>query len=371
MEMMPEVELVEVSKNFGKVKAIDRLSLRVEDGEYFTLIGPTGHGKTTTLKLIAGLVKPDEGDIYIDGKRVTDLPPEERGIGFVFETFSLFPHYSVWRNTIYGPQVRDEDPESSSRIAEDLLEMVLLGGRREARPDELSGGMKQRVALARTLATGSKLLLLDEPFGSLDAKIRMTLRNEVRMMVEHLGLTAIHVTNDTEEAMTISDRMGVLRRGHLIQVDVPEELYRRPNSLFAAHFLGESNFFEGEVKKIGEDGSLIETEGGKLIGMSNSGDWRRGDRIVLAVRAENIEIVEREAGKANVIRGTVERSQFIHGFMRYEIQSELGRNVTVWTSATPGESIGIGSRVTMSFDPQAIFAFPYPQEGIEEAISFD
>lgn len=369
--MMPEVELVDVSKSFGRVKAIDRLSLRVGDGEYFTLIGPTGHGKTTTLKLIAGLVKPDEGDVYIDGKKVTDLPPEDRGVGFVFETFSLFPHYNVWRNTIYGPQVRDEDPESSSKVAEDLLEMVLLGGRREARPDELSGGMKQRVALARTLATGSKLLLLDEPFGSLDAKIRMALRNEVRMMVEHLGLTAIHVTNDTEEAMTISDRMGVLRRGHLIQVDKPEELYKRPNSLFTANFLGESNFFEGEVKKIGEDILLIELEGGKEMSMSTFGVWEKGDRIVIAVRSENVEIVEGDAERVNTLNGTVERSQFINGFMRYEIQSELGKNVTSWTFAKRGESQKIGSRIRMSFDPQTIFAFPYPEEGLEEAISFE
>ena len=368
---MPEVELVDVSKKFGKVRAVNHLSLRIEDGEYFTLIGPTGHGKTTTLKLIAGLVKPDEGEIFIDGRNVTDLPPEDREVGFVFETFSLFPHLDVWRNTIYGPQVKDEDPESSGRVAEQLLEMVLLGRRQAAYPDELSGGMKQRVALARALATGSKLLLLDEPFGSLDAKIRMTLRNEVRNMVEHLGLTAIHVTNDTEEAMTISRRIGVLRRGHVIQVDTPRELYRHPKSLFAASFLGETNFFEGRFLKTSQDTSLIEIEAGKVVKMSTTGKWKSGDKIVMAVRAENVEVAQDKAAKVNAMKGRVERSQFVHGFIRYEIGSDIGKNVAAWTYADRGIGFEIGSEVTVGFEPDDVFAFAYPEEGLEKAISYE
>ncbi len=368
---MPEVELVDVSKSFGDVKAVDHLNLKVEDGEYFALIGPTGHGKTTTLKLIAGLEKPDEGDVYIDGRRVTDLPPEDRGAGFVFETFSLFPHYDVWRNVTYGPQVRGEDLERSSRVARQLLEMVLLDRRTEAFPDELSGGMKQRVALARALATGSKLLLLDEPFGALDAKIRMALRNEVRMMVEHLGLTAIHLTNDTEEAMTISDRIGVLRRGAIIQVDAPEELYRHPKSLFAANFIGESNFFEGEVKKTAGNRVLIEIEGNRILRMTASDDWKSGDRIVLMVRAENVDISQEKARRANTMGGVIERSQFIHGFTRYEIRSDVSRSVIAWMSATGRNNLRIGSKVRVGFRPETLLAFPYPEEGLEEAISFE
>jgi len=368
---MPEVELVDVSKSFGGVKAIDHLSLRVRDGEYFTLIGPTGHGKTTTLKLIAGLVKPDEGDVYIDGKRVTDLPPEDRGVGFVFETFSLFPHYDVWRNVIYGPRVRGEDPGRSGRVAEQLLKMVLLGERTRALPDELSGGMKQRVALARALATGSRLLLLDEPFGSLDAKIRMALRTEVRMMVEHLELTAIHVTNDTEEAMTISDRMGIIREGRIIQVDTPEELYKRPKSLFAASFLGESNFLRGEVKEVKGESYLVEAEGGEVLYLPASEGWKIGDRVVLVVRAENVEVVEGEVKRVNAVGGILERSQFIHGFMRYEIQSDLGRSVVAWRYAPRGKGFKIGSKVTVILEPERILVFPYPEEGLDRAISLE
>jgi putative spermidine/putrescine transport system ATP-binding protein len=386
---MPEIELVDVSKSFGNLKAIDHLNLLVRDREYFSLIGPTGHGKTTTLKLIAGLLKPDEGDIYIDGMGVTDLPPEDRGVGFVFETFSLFPHYDVLRNVIYGPQVRDEDPERSSTVAEQLLEMVLLEQRAESYPHELSGGMKQRIALARALATGSKLLLLDEPYGSLDAKIRMALRNEVRMMVEHLGLTAIHVTNDTEEAMTISDRMGILRKGHIIQVNTPEELYNRPESLFAASFLGESNFFEGKIKNTREDeededdenneedeeereGSFkVEIGGGEVLKMPASVKWERGDRVVLAVKVENVEVIQDKVEKVNAIGGTIERSQFIHGFRRYEIQSDTGKNIVAWTYAVDRRGFKLGSEVTVSFNPERIIVFPHPEEGVEKAISFE
>ena len=367
---MPEVELIDVSKSFGRVKAIDHLSLKVEDNEYFTLIGPTGHGKTTTLKLIAGLVKPDEGDIYIDGKRVTDLPPEDRGVGFVFETFSLFPHCDVWRNTIYGPQVRAEDLERSGRVAQQLLDMVLLGRRTTSYPRELSGGMKQRVALVRALATGSKILLLDEPFGSLDAKIRMSLRNEVRMMVENLGLTAIHVTNDTEEAMTISDRMGVLREGRIIQGGNPEGIYKQPKSLFTASFLGESNFLEGRIKEVTGGGFLAEVEGRKTVSVSDLGKWKRGDRVVLVVRAENVEITQAKSRRMNTLQGIVERSQFIQGFIRYEILAEIGVNIIVWTHTSGGESFPTGSQVAISIKPTNMLAFPYPQEGLEQAISF-
>jgi len=368
---MPEIELVDVSKSFGRIKAIDHLNLKVRDREYFTLIGPTGHGKTTTLKLIAGLLSPDEGEIYIDGRRVTDLPPEERGLGFVFETFSLFPHFDVWRNTIYGPRVRGEDPETTDRVARRLLEMVLLEERTEAYPAELSGGMKQRVALARALATGSKLLLLDEPFGSLDAKIRMALRTEVRMMVEQLGLTALHVTNETEEAMTISDRMGILKRGHIIQVDTPKRIYQKPRTLFAAYFLGESNFFEGYVRDSNETSILVETRGGERFRATSPTDHERGERVVLVVRAENMNIVKKGEGGTNTVEGRVDRSQFVHGFTRYEIESDLDKNIVTWTYTPKGRGRKIGSRVTLRFEPGRALVFPYPEEGLEETLSFE
>ncbi|MFB0543416.1 MAG: ABC transporter ATP-binding protein, partial [Candidatus Bathyarchaeia archaeon] len=222
---MPQVRLEGVTKKYGETVAVRSLSLTVQDGEYFTLLGPMGSGKTTILMLLAGLIEPDEGEIYFDNRIMKGVPPEDRGIGFVFETFALFPHYNVWENVSYGPRVRGENPAATKSVAEEMLEMVLLEDRPDALPDELSGGMKQRVALARALTSGAKILLLDEPLGALDAKIRTALAQDLRRIVKDLGLTAIHVTNSVEEAMTISDRIALLHGGTLEQVGTPRELY--------------------------------------------------------------------------------------------------------------------------------------------------
>jgi len=202
---LPDVELINVTKRYGKVVAVKNISLSVKDQEYVTLLGPSGCGKTTTLRLIAGLAEPDEGQILISNREVTNTPPEDRGIGFVFQNYALFPHLDLWGNTTYGPTVKGWSDEDTEKLAKQMLEMVRLSGREDAFPDELSGGMQQRSALARALAAGTQLLLLDEPLGALDAKLRVILRYELRKLVEDLKLTAIHVTHDQEEAMTISD----------------------------------------------------------------------------------------------------------------------------------------------------------------------
>ncbi|HDN05695.1 MAG TPA: ABC transporter ATP-binding protein, partial [Candidatus Bathyarchaeota archaeon] len=248
---MPDVRLVNVTKRYGKIVAVNKVNLHVYDKEYFALLGPSGCGKTTLLRLIAGLIKPDEGEIYIGDKLVNDVPPEDRDVGFVFQTFALFPHLNVWNNVIYGPRVKGFDMKKASRIGDEVLEMVRLHERLDAFPNELSGGMMQRIAVARALAAGSRLLLLDEPLGQLDAKVRNELRYEIRRMAKDLGLTAIHVTHDQSEAMAISDRIAVMKKGRILQVGTPEELYMNPKSVFVAHFVGESNFLEGYVSSVG------------------------------------------------------------------------------------------------------------------------
>jgi len=197
---LPDVRLVNVTKRFGKIVAVNNVSLHVYDKEYFSLLGPSGCGKTTLLRLIAGLIQPDEGEIYIGDRLVNDVPPEDRDIGFVFQTFALFPHMNSWDNVIYGPRVKGFDMEKASTIGHEVLEMVRLHERLDAFPNELSGGMMQRIAVARALAAGAKLLLLDEPLGQLDAKVRNELRYEIRRMAKDLELTAIHVTHDQAEA---------------------------------------------------------------------------------------------------------------------------------------------------------------------------
>ncbi|MEM2970532.1 MAG: ABC transporter ATP-binding protein, partial [Candidatus Bathyarchaeia archaeon] len=206
---MPEIELRNVTKRFGKILAVNNVSLKIHDKEYFSLIGPSGCGKTTLLRIIAGLIKPDEGEILIDGRLVNNVPPEDRGIGFVFQTYALFPHMNVLENVMYGPRVKAWEKERALRLAREILALVRLFQRPGAYPQQFSGGMRQRVGVARALAAGGQILLLDEPLGALDAKIRFELRYEIRRLVKDLGLTAIHVTHDQAEAMAVSDRIAV------------------------------------------------------------------------------------------------------------------------------------------------------------------
>src|SRR5512136_1641620 len=259
---MPDVRIENVTKRFGKFLAVNNVSLHVRDKEYFALLGPSGCGKTTLLRLIAGLIRPDEGDIYIGDKLVNDVPPEDRDIGFVFQTFALFPHMNVWNNVIYGPRVKGFDMKKAATIGDEVLEMVRLHERLDAFPNELSGGMMQRIAVARALAAGARLLLLDEPLGQLDAKVRNELRYDIRKMAKDLELTAIHVTHDQSEAMAISDRIAVMKKGTVKQIGTPSDLYMSPQNIFVANFIGESNFFEGYVAdQTGKD-MLIELRGG-------------------------------------------------------------------------------------------------------------
>jgi ABC-type Fe3+/spermidine/putrescine transport system ATPase subunit len=258
---MPDVRIENVTKRFGKLLAVNNVSLHVHDKEYFALLGPSGCGKTTLLRLIAGLIKPDEGEIYIGDRLVNDVPPEDRDVGFVFQTFALFPHMNAWNNVTYGPRVKGFNMKEASTIGHEVLEMVKLHERIDAFPSELSGGMMQRIAVARALAAGAKLLLLDEPLGQLDAKVRNDLRYDIRRMTKDLGLTAIHVTHDQSEAMAISDRIAVMKKGAVKQVGAPSELYMAPQNIFVANFIGESNFLEGYMTDVGSKEMTIELRG--------------------------------------------------------------------------------------------------------------
>src|SRR4030042_5902631 len=204
---MPDVRIVNLTKKFGEITALENINLLVRDKEYFSLLGPSGCGKTTLLRLIAGVIEPDSCEIFIGDRRVDDVPPEDRDIGFVFQTFALFPHMNVWENVTYGPRVKNFDLKQAETIGDEGLELVKLHERLDAYPNELSGGMMQRIAVARALAAGAKTLLLDEPLGQLDAKVRNDIRYEIRRMAKDLKLTAIHVTHDQSEAMSISDRI--------------------------------------------------------------------------------------------------------------------------------------------------------------------
>src|SRR5512138_1285469 len=298
---MPEVRVVNVTKRYGKTYALDNVSLTIHDQEYFSLLGPSGCGKTTLLRLIAGLIEPDSGEIYIGNKLVNDVPPEDRDIGFVFQTFALFPHLTAWDNVTYGPKVKGFDMAEATTIGHEVLEMVKLHERLDAYPNELSGGMMQRVAVARALAAGAKTLLLDEPLGQLDAKVRNEIRYEIRKMAKDLKLTAIHVTHDQSEAMSISDRIAVMRKGRILQIGTPQELYMKPESIFVAHFIGESNFLEGYVSgKNSEGNAIIELrEGAKMEALN--GSLNEGQKVVLSMRPETLIVEKGLQDGSNVV----------------------------------------------------------------------
>jgi ABC-type Fe3+/spermidine/putrescine transport system ATPase subunit len=357
-----------LTKRFGKVTALEDINLEIHDQEYFALLGPSGCGKTTLLRLIAGLIEPDSGEIWIGDRRVDNVPPEDREIGFVFQTFALFPHMSVWDNVLYGPKVKNFNLKEAETIGDEVLELVKLHERLDAYPSELSGGMMQRTAVARALAAGAKTLLLDEPLGQLDAKVRNEIRYEIRKMAKDLKLTAIHVTHDQSEAMSISDRIAVMKKGKIIQIGTPQELYMSPNSLFVAHFIGESNFMEGTVSESGNGSMEIELRGGFKVKAVGKG-LKKDDRVVLAVRPEVMNVETDGADKENTLTGKVEKISFEGTFMRYVVRLSSQDSVVVIRPSLTEKWIDVGKSVTLSFPPDKTHVFAYPEAGLAEEIS--
>jgi ABC-type Fe3+/spermidine/putrescine transport system ATPase subunit len=366
---MPEVRVVNLTKKFGKIAAVDNVTLTIHDKEYFSLLGPSGCGKTTLLRLIAGLINPDSGEIYIGGKLVNDVPPEDRDIGFVFQTFALFPHMTAWNNVTYGPKVKGFDMAEATTIGHEVLEMVKLHERLDAYPSELSGGMMQRVAVARALAAGAQLLLMDEALGQLDAKVRSEIRYEIRKMAKDLKLTGIHVTHDQSEAMAISDRIAVMRKGKILQIGTPQELYMKPESIFVAHFIGESNFLEGYVtRKTHEGNALIELREGTKVEALN-GSFSEGSRVVLSMRPETLIVESGLEEGPNVVSGKVERITFEGAIIRYEIRLDNEEMVVAMKPTLSGEKLNPGERVKVFLPVEFTHVFPYPDTSLKEELS--
>lgn len=369
---MPEVKLNNVVKTFdkGRIIAVDHVDLHVRNKEYLTLLGPSGCGKTTTLRMIAGLELPDEGEISIGEKRVSDLPPEYRDIGYVFQEYALFPHMDVWNNVTYGPRVKGWDKKKSNKIGREMLELVRLFERTDAFPSELSGGMKQRVALARALSSGSKLLLLDEPLGALDARIRTDLRYEIRKLVKDLQLTAIHVTHDQAEAMAISDRIAVMRKGKIMQVGTPQELYLNPQHIFVANFVGESNFLEGYVADRVGHKLTVELRGGIYVKSLNK-DHKKGEKVVVAIRPEVLSISKGEKSGVNSIVGNIEGFRFEGNNVRYEIRLQNEDMIVVVRPALMAEWLSVGEKITVAFPFEKSFVFSYPEKGLRTELALE
>jgi ABC-type Fe3+/spermidine/putrescine transport system ATPase subunit len=363
---MPEVRIVNVTKKYGKIYALDNISLTIHDQEYFSLLGPSGCGKTTLLRLIAGLIEPDNGEIYIGDRRVDKDPPEDRDIGFVFQTFALFPHMTAWGNVLYGPKVKNYDAQEADTIGHEVLELVKLDERLSAYPSELSGGMMQRIAVARALAAGAKTLLLDEPLGQLDAKVRNEIRYEIRRMAKDLKLTAIHVTHDQSEAMSISDRIAVMKNGKIVQIGSPQELYMHPNSLFVAHFIGESNLLEGYINQT-DDTCEIELREGLKVKAKKS-DLKDGERIVLAIRPETCEMKTGKIDSEDGLTGKIEKVTFEGTVVRYEIRLDNGDRLVINRPSLAENWFEVAEEVTITYPLEKAHLFPYPEAGLTEEI---
>jgi ABC-type Fe3+/spermidine/putrescine transport system ATPase subunit len=362
---MPNIRVVNLTKKFGNVTALDNINLEVHDQEYFSLLGPSGCGKTTLLRLIAGLIEPTSGEIWIGDKRVDDVPPEDRDIGFVFQTFALFPHMSVWDNVLYGPKVKNFNLKEAETIGDEVLELVKLHERLDAYPSELSGGMMQRIAVARALAAGAKTLLLDEPLGQLDAKVRNEIRYEIRKMANDLKLTAIHVTHDQSEAMSISDRIAVMKKGKIVQVGTPQELYIHPNSIFVAHFIGESNFLQGIVCDSSDGIMEIELRGGFKVTAVGKG-LKKDERVVLAVRPEVLKVEREATEEENTLIGKVEKISFEGTFVRYVVRLGSKDSIVAIKPSLAGDWFNVGEKITMHFQPEKTHVFTYPEAGLME-----
>jgi spermidine/putrescine transport system ATP-binding protein len=284
------VELRRVVKRFEDVVAVDNLSLTIREGEFFSLLGPSGCGKTTTLRMIAGFEHPTSGEIYIGGEPQSYLPAYRRPVNTVFQSYALFPHMTVYQNVAFGLEMHNEPKVEIRRRVGEALELVHLPGMDNRRPNQLSGGQQQRVALARALVNRPKVLLLDEPLGALDLKLRRAMQVELKTLQHQIGITFIYVTHDQEEALTMSDRIAVMHQGHVLQLGTPQDIYETPKSLFVADFIGETNFIPGTIRHAGATVSISFPDGTVTTAGWAEDGLVAGTEAMLSIRPEKIQV---------------------------------------------------------------------------------
>lgn len=365
---MPSISFLNVTKRFGKVLALDRVSFEVENGEYLCVLGPTGSGKTTLLRLIAGLLKPDEGTIYFDGRSVNDIDAQDRNAVYVPQQYALFPHLTVLENVAFGPLARENPENVALETASRTLEMVRLAGRSRAYPNELSGGMQQRVALARGLASGAGLLLLDEPLGALDARLRLDLRHKLRELVKQSGFTAIHVTHDRDEAMSVADQIMILRGGRVQDHGSPHRVYTRPTGIFVANLIGGANFLEGIAEIVTEKALTMRMRGGLMI-RTPPEHLTVNEPVILAVRKERVRISDEELQLDNVLRGEIREVRFLGSSREYLIRltnSDIATSRQFLEGLDP--TFKVGEKVSIGFDQDDIMVFTYPPQGLRKEL---
>ena len=358
----PAVELVSVTKRFDDVIAVNNVSLKIEDGEFFSLLGPSGCGKTTTLRMIAGFETPTEGEIYIQGELMGLTPPFQRNTNMVFQNYALFPHMGVAQNIGFGLEMKRVPKGEIARRVEEALELVRLPGFGKRRPDQLSGGQQQRVALARALINRPGVLLLDEPLGSLDLKLRKEMQLELKGLQHHVGITFVYVTHDQEEALTMSDRIAVMDQGRVLQVGTPTEIYERPASRFVADFIGETNFLEGIVLK--RDGTyvVVDVAGMPAVLAQSAEEFAPGKRVTVAVRPEKITIQKEELRRENnCCQSTIESVVYIGTDTNYVVRLDSGATMRVREqniALSLGKGLDEGATAFLFWQPESSLLLP-------------
>lgn len=356
---MAFLELEGIAKYFGSTAAVEHINVSINQGEFLTLLGPSGCGKTTILRMIAGFEIPTEGTITLDGEDITRRQVNKRPMGMVFQSYALFPHLTASQNVAFGMEIKKLPKDRVQQRCAELLKLVGLGEMGSRYPHQLSGGQQQRVALARALAVEPKVLLLDEPLSALDAKVRVSLRNEIRRIQQQLKMTAIYVTHDQEEALAVSDRIAVMAKGKIEQLDAPEEIYSNPNSVFAATFVGNSNQFNGVVESVSEGVCKV---GEHTISTSHLGHLYNGARVLIVVRPEEVSLLPdtgvgtvpsingTERGN-NHVAGVIELRTFLGPFTRFHVLTNDNTTLTADMPNHLSRSFEVGNKVLLSFAP--------------------
>jgi putative spermidine/putrescine transport system ATP-binding protein len=356
-----DVELKNIRKSFGSNVVVENFNLQIEQGECVSFLGPSGCGKTTTLNMIAGFLEPDQGDLFIKGKRMNGLPSNQRELGMVFQTYSLFPHMTIFENVAYGLKLRKTPKSEMQERVKKILEVVKLPNVADRYPKQLSGGQRQRIAIARALVTEPSLLLLDEPLSNLDAKLREELRDELKRLQQEIGVTTIFVTHDQEEALYLSNRIVVLSNGNMEQVGNPWEIYNRPASEFVHTFIGKSNRMSSILEEILPSQLEMRTEDGIALRATPKGiDLRTGEQVSMYVRPERIQLIHEQSASAhmNSVKGQVRLTSFLGAYTECEVA--IGKQTVTVRLQTEQEGgvIKQGETVYLEWKPEDMFVFP-------------
>ncbi|PYG29472.1 ABC transporter ATP-binding protein [Pelagimonas varians] len=326
-QQKPLIEFVNVTKRFGDFTAIDNLSQKIFEREFFALLGPSGCGKTTMMRMLGGFETPTEGKILLAGQDIGNVPPNKRAVNMMFQSYALFPHLSVWENIAFGLKREGQPKDQIAARVDEMLRLTRLEKFARRKPHQISGGQRQRVALARSLAKAPKLLLLDEPLGALDKKLRHETQFELMDIQESTGTTFVIVTHDQEEAMTVASRVAVMDHGKIVQVSTPDVIYEAPNSVYVADFIGDVNLIEGNATKAESGVQITWGENTAPLVSTNSDQALAGKRVVLALRPEKVSISVERPDAPNVLRGKVIDIAYLGNLSTYHVQLETGTMV--------------------------------------------